>query len=173
VQDEPTGPNGSPPHSEYTRLVYQPVDNPDALFAIYTLHVLTGQASTYFNDPALVSREPLHSTWGFQELPRLWRELAIPEDLGQGHVAHGGRSDAMMQVKDSHASRADGATRGAYSLGVISGAEDGHAWAVRANLDGVYSTWYADGIAWEGRLSRGQVIPTQKGFTPTVVRCLT
>jgi hypothetical protein len=172
VQDEPTGPNGSPPYNDFTRLVYQPVEDPDELFAIYTMHLLSGQASTYFNDPALVSREPLDSTWGFKELPQLWRDLELPEDLGQGRLAHGGHADAMMNVIDSHAARADGTSHGGYHLGVISGAWDGQTWQVPANVRGTWSTWYAAGKAWEGHLEVGEVIPVQKGFTPVVVRCL-
>ena len=176
VQDEPTGPNGSPPHSDFTRLVYQPIEDPDELAALYTMHVLTGQASTYFNDPALVSRQPLDSTWGFKELPALWRALAIPEAIGQGALGAGHTGAGMMQVTGSHAARADGASHGGYHLGVISGAWDGQPWAVRANVAGTWSTWYADGAtagpAWEGRLSEGQVIPTPRGFTPAIVRCL-
>lgn len=171
VQDEPTGPNGSPPHNDFTRLVYQPIEDPDELFALYTMHVLTGQASTYFNDPALVSREPLDSTWGFKELPQLWHDLAIPQDIGQGRPG-AGHAGGMMQVNGSHAGRADGQSIGNYHLGVISGEWDGSPWAVRANLDAQWSVWYADGKSWEGHLSPGEVIPVQKGFTPAVVRAL-
>jgi len=173
VQDEPTGPNGSPPYNDYTRLVYQPIEDHDELAALYTMHVLTGQGSTYFNDPALVSREALSSTWGFRELPQLWRDLEIPEDIGQGELGAGHTGRGLMDVMDSHAARADGAMVGGYGLGVISGAWDGEPWAVKALVDGTWSVWYGDGKAWEGRLSAGQVIPCPRGFAPAIVRCLT
>jgi hypothetical protein len=172
VQDEPTGPNGSPPYSDFTRLVYQPIEDHDELFALYTMMVLTGQAATYFNDPALVSREPLDSTWGFKELPELWRSLEIPQDIGQGDLGAGHTGAGLMDVMNSHAGRADSMSRGGYHLGVISHAWDGEEWRVKALKTGRYSLWYATGMAWEGHLSHGQVIPTPPGFVPVVVRCI-
>lgn len=169
VQDEPTGPNGSPPHSEFSRLVYQPIDNPDELFALYTMHIITGQASTYFNDPALVSREDLDSTWGFKELPQLWRELDIPEDIGQGELLPGHRAAAPLQVEGSNAERADSVRRGSYNIGVISG---GDRWKVRAGVSGHVLARTADRIVFEGHISRGEVLPIS-GPTPTVVRIIT
>lgn len=172
VQDEPTGPENPAPPGEFTRKVYQPTENLDALFALYTMHVLTGQASTYFNDPALYSRRPLDETWGFKELPQLWRDLELPEDIGQGILRAGHADGAPLRVVDSHAARADSAMVGAYGLGVISGAWDGQPWAVRAGYDATYSVWYSTGKHWEGPLSEGQVIPTRQGFSPAVVRIL-
>jgi len=176
VQDEPTGPNGAPPHSDFSRLVYQPIDDPNELAALYTMMIATGQAATYFNDPALVSRQPLDSTWGFRELPALWRALAIPEDIGQGSLGAGHTGAGPLLVEGTHAARADGVRHGGYSLGVISGAWDGAPWAVRVASSGTWSTWYADGAssgpAWEGTLSEGDVIPTPRGHTPAIVRCL-
>lgn len=165
-QNEPRGPNG-PGGGDVT----EPIEQPDEIFALYTMHVLTGQASTYFNGPGAATRAPLDSTWGFKELPKLWRDLEIPEDIGQGMLCAGHRR-TFMDVHGSHASRADGVRHGAYGLGEISGVEDGHPWAVRACLDATWSTWYADGKAWEGRLAAGAVIPTPRGFTPAVIRSI-
>lgn len=58
--------------------------------ALYAMHALTGQASVYFNGPAIHSREPLESTWGFSELPRLFAEL-LPEDLATWDHGNNGR----------------------------------------------------------------------------------
>jgi len=166
VQDEPTGPNGSPPHGPFTRHVYQPIEDHDDLLAIYTMHVITGQASTYFNDPALVSREPIDSTWGFKEIPAAWRAMEIPEDIGQGTLRPGHHADAPLQVTNSGAERADSMVRGDYAIGVISG---GDRWRVLAGRDGQATAYTAAGVVWEGRVSRGQVLPIA-GPTPTIVR---
>lgn len=166
VQDEPTGPNGSPPHGPFTRHVYQPIEDHDDLLAIYTMHALTGQASTYFNDPALVSREPIDSTWGFKQIPAAWRAMEIPEDIGQGVLKPGHHADAPLRVTDSGAERADSMVQGSYAIGVISG---GERWRVRAGWDAEATAYTAAGVVWEGRVSRGQVLPIA-GPTPTIVR---
>lgn len=166
VQDEPTGPNGNVPQP-FGQNVYQPIDDVDDLLAIYTMQVLTGQASTYFADPALVSREPIDSSWGVRELPAAWREMGIPPTIGQGTLKPGHHDDAPLQVIDSNAERADSMVDGGYSLGVISGGDGG--WQVRAGVNGTCTAWTGAGVVYEGPVSRGQVIPI-KGPTPTVVR---
>lgn len=166
VQDEPTGPNGSPPHGPFTRNVYQPTEEHDNLFAIYTMHVLTGQASTYFNDPALVSREPIDSTWGLKEIPALWRLMEVPEDIGQGLLKPGHLADAPLQVEASNAERADSMVRSNYAIGIISG---GSNWKVRAGYHGRYTIFNSTGRVWEGVLNQGDTIPAS-GPSPVVVR---
>jgi hypothetical protein len=165
-QDEPTGPNGSPPPSPFARKVYQPTDDPAALLAIYTLHILTGQASTYFNDPALVSREPLDSTWGFYELPVAWQRMGVPHDLGQGQLKPGHHGDAPLQVVGSNALRADSAVIRNYALGVISG---GSNWQVRAGRGGTCTIYGPYGVIHESQVTVGSIIPAS-GPAPTVVR---
>jgi len=149
VQDEPTGPNGSPPPSDFARHVYQQTEDHDVLLALYTMHVLTGQASTYFNDPALVSREPIDSTWGFKELPAAWRAMEIPEDIGQGVLKPGHHDDAPLQVVPGGSPRADSMVRGGYSLGVISG-------EARFGIAGQATAYRAGGVLWERRVFRGE-----------------
>ena len=164
--DEPRGPNG--PHGGD---VTNSIEDPNQIFALYTMGIAVGKICTYFNSPGAAERKPLDSTWGFKELPQLWRDLEIPEDIGQGSLC-AGHKGGFMQVKDSHAGRADGIVRGNYGLGGISEEWDGQPWAVRADYDATWSVWYADGKAWEGRLSKGQVIPTPRGFTWAVVRAI-
>lgn len=165
AQDEPTGPEDPAPPGEFTRKVYQPTEDHDALLAIYTMQVLTGQASTYFNDPALYSRRPLDETWGFKELPAAWRQMDIPENIGQGQLIPGHRPGGL-QVIDSNAHRADGALIGNYFLGVISG---GNNWKVRSGRDGQATAFTAAGVVWEGDVRTGETLPIS-GPTPTVVR---
>ena len=167
VQDEPTGPNGNPPEgTPHANLVYQPVEDPNELLAIYTMQVITGQASTYFNDPALTSRQPLDSTWGFNELPALWRQMGIPQDIGQGSLKPGHHDDAPLQVVNSNAERADCAVRGNYAIGVISG---GSNWRVRSGWDGTVTLFGPNGPTHEQRIARGEELPA-RGPAPQVVR---
>lgn len=70
-QTEPAGPGEDS---------YAAVNDPANLTAIYSMHALTGQGSTYFNGPAVRAREPLESTWGFRELPALLA-AHLPEDV--------------------------------------------------------------------------------------------
>lgn len=70
-QGEPAGPGADS---------YQRLDDPASLTALYAMHALTGQASNQFSGPAVRSREPLESVWGFKELPRLLA-AHLPEDI--------------------------------------------------------------------------------------------
>lgn len=70
-QGEPAGPGSDS---------YQALNDPASLVALYGMHALTGQASVFFNGPSVRSREPLESTWGFRELPKLL--MILPEDIG-------------------------------------------------------------------------------------------
>lgn len=82
-EGEPAGPGSDS---------YQRLDDPASLVALYAMHALTGQASNYFNGPAVRSREPLEATWGFKELPALFANL-LPEDVATWHHGsnqHGG-----------------------------------------------------------------------------------
>lgn len=88
-QGEPTGPDGSSPE------VYIPTNNPEQCLAIYASQQMTGQASNFFNGPAVRYFEPLDVTWGFTELPALMAN--IPEDVGQWpHVSHGNKSSTPI-----------------------------------------------------------------------------
>lgn len=169
VQDEPTGPNGSPPHNEFTRKVYQPTENHSELLALYTMHIITGQASTYFNDPALVSREPIDDTWGFKEIPAFWRQMEIPQDIGQGVLTPGHKAEAPLQVTNSGAQRADSMVLGNYNIGIISG---GQSWKVRSGKRGRATAFTADGVVWEDNVDRGQTLPVS-GPIPTIIRIIT
>jgi hypothetical protein len=82
-EGEPAGPG----QDAFDRL-----DDPAQLTALYAMHALTGQASVYFNGPAVRSHAPLESTWGFTQLPALFAHQ-LPEDLvvwEHGSNRHGG-----------------------------------------------------------------------------------
>jgi len=66
--------------------------------ALYAMHALVGHASNYFNGPAIHSREPLESTWGFYEIPRLLAET-LPEDVATWANASNGRGGIAYWFK--------------------------------------------------------------------------
>lgn len=72
-EGEPAGPG----QDSYARQ-----DDPEILTALYAIHALTGQASNYFNGPAVRYNEELGSTWGFTELPALFADY-LPENIAQ------------------------------------------------------------------------------------------
>lgn len=168
VQDEPTGPNGSFAGA-FSRLVYQPIEDRQTLFALYTIHVMTGQASTYFNDPSLCSRQPLDSTWGFKELPSLWRQMGIPEDVGQGTPKPGHHKDAPLQVGGG-VDRADSmiCLGGNVAFGVVHGGTD---WDVRSGWDADVTMFKHDGTEATFKVKAGErIAQTSKPVPPAVVR---
>lgn len=82
-QGEPAGPGEDS---------YQRLDDPASLTALYAMHALTGQASNFFNGPAVRARAPLESTWGFTQLPALFANR-LPDDVAtweHGSDRHGG-----------------------------------------------------------------------------------
>lgn len=167
VEDEPTGQNGKIP-PPFGQRVFQPVNDDDDILAIYTMHVIAGMASTFFDDSSLVDRQPLDANFGLKETSMLWREMDLPEDIGQGQLYHGGRSESAMNVIDSGADRADGcvAPDGRF-FGVISGEQGG--WRVRSRWDAQLTAWTATGVVVDQRVRAGEVLPIA-GATPTIVR---
>lgn len=168
VQDEPAGPNGTFT-GPYSHLVYQPFERPADLFPLYTMHVLTGQASTYFSDPALLSRQPLDSTWGAKELPTLWRAMAIPENIGQGALTPGHKSDAPIRI-GSGADRCDSviAPGGTVAFGIVHGGRD---WNVPSGWDAEATFFRADGSVTAKTVRAGETLLHTVGtHDPVVVR---
>ncbi len=168
VQDEPTGPNGTFTGA-FSQLVYQPFERPEDLFPLYTMHVLTGQASTYFNDPALCSRQPLESTWGFRELPALWAQMEIPEDIGQGSLKPGHHGDAPIRI-GTGADRCDSvvAPGGHVAFGMVHG---GSNWNVPSGWDAEVTFFGPSGPISSRRVQAGETLVTSSGRRdPVVVR---
>jgi len=168
VEDEPSGPNGSH-QGPNSQLVYQPIERPEELFALYTMQVLVGSASTYFNDPALVSRQPLESTWGFKELPELWRKMGIPEDVGQGILKPGHHIDAPIKIGIG-AERADSVIcpGGKVAFGIVHG---GSNWNVPSGWDAEATFFKADGSTTSKRVRVGETLASSNGpRDPLVIR---
>ena len=169
MEGEPTGPEDPAPDGGFNRLVYQPIEDYNDLAAIYSMHIFTGQISTYFSDPSLASRRPLDETWGFKELPKLWQEeMEVPEDIGQGTPLHGGRAEAPVNVIDSNADRADTMTcPNGWVYGAISG-QNGN-WKVKSKRDGQLTCWQGNTRVHDGHISNGETIPIS-GPTATTFR---
>jgi hypothetical protein len=88
-QGEPTGPDGKRPE------VFAPTNDPAWLLALYAVHLMTGQATVFFNGPAVRYSEPLGATWGFRELPPLL--ALVPRDVGGWpHLGDRHRADAPL-----------------------------------------------------------------------------
>lgn len=168
VEDEPSGPNEVLPGPN-TGLVYEPIDRPEEIFPLYTKQALVGSASTYFNGPALVSRQPLESTWGFKELPALWRQMGIPQNVGHGRLVPGHKSDAPIRI-GSGADRCDSVICPGEQLafGVISG---GHDWRVPSGWNADVTFYDAYGRESTLRVSEGQTLVSTNGaHDPVVLR---
>lgn len=67
--------------------------------ALYAMHALTGQASNLFCGPAIHSKRPLESEWGFYELPALF-EAHIPEDVATWENQSNGAGGIAYWFKD-------------------------------------------------------------------------
>lgn len=76
---------------------YQRQDDPAVLTAMYAIHALTGQASNQFSGPAVRSRQPLESVWGFTGLPRIL--AALPEDIATWDRETAGRGAILYWTK--------------------------------------------------------------------------
>lgn len=164
-ENEPTGPENPNPGGLYGGHVYQPTENHDDLFGIYTTHIMTGQISTYFNDPALYSREPLDSTWGFKELPALWRLMEVPENIGQGELIPGHRSNAPIKLTPGPAeARCDSVVIDGQSFSRLCGGAK-----TIAGRSGTLTAFRSTGKILEQPINNGQVIPIDASI-PTIAR---
>lgn len=169
VEDEPSGPNGTY-NGPFSQKMYQPIERPIDLFALYTMQVLVGSASTYFNDPALLTRQPLDSTWGFKELPELWRQMEIPQDVGQGRLVPGHKANAPIRI-GSGAERCDSVIcpGDEVAFGIIHG---GGNWNIPSGWDADATFYNAQGEFGKKRVRVGeQLVASGAGHTdPLVVR---
>jgi hypothetical protein len=154
-QGEPTGPDGGHP----LPAVYLPIDDPDILFSIYAVHLMTGQGSVFINGPGLRHWRPIDSTWGFHELPRLFSEI-FPEDIGLWpRVLHGARAESPITA-DSFADRGEGPERvdmACNDARVVCVAHGGSGpWRIRLRRPVRWTLYSANGREAEGE---GQELP--------------
>jgi len=91
LQSEPKGPNVGPMDGAGDDM-YQPTNDPAEIVALYAMHALTGQASTYFDGASVRGTARNADAWGYDELPLLF-EKYLPEDVAtwdHGSNRHGG-----------------------------------------------------------------------------------
>jgi hypothetical protein len=125
---------------------------------------MTGQLVTYFNDPALVSRQPLDSTWGFKEIPQMWKQMEIPENVGQGTLLHGGKPNAPLQVTNGNPNRVDSVV-----------CPDGRSFSIifntaRVNKSGLMTAFRSGGVVQERHVNVGEILSVGESNRPTIVR---
>jgi len=99
VQAEPKGPNVGPMDGIGDDM-YLPTNDPGEITALYALHHLTGQWSTFFDGAAVRSIGESDEAWGFDELPAIF-DRHLPEDVatwdrstaGRGAILYWSRGD--------------------------------------------------------------------------------
>jgi hypothetical protein len=136
-------------------------DNPRHLFALYTMHLITGQMTTFFGGHALKSWTPtagLERDWGFRELPELWSLMNLPENFQEWELRAGHRSDAAIYAtsyadRGNGPERCDGAQNGDYAWFIPSGGRG--IWDIRSRWNATFRIWTHEGLAAEGTVSAG------------------
>lgn len=158
-QDEPVGPGPD---------VYMRDDDPKHLFGIYTMMRISGQMVTYFSGHGLKSWHQagdFYKDWGFKELPELWKEMNIPEDIQTWGSKPGHHGDAVIYPTKfadagSGPERCDGAQNNNEGWFVVSG---GHGtWEMRSRRNAHIKIWAHTGVIWEGDVSAGQAFFTAR-----------
>jgi hypothetical protein len=156
-QDEPVGPGPD---------VYQRDDDPRHLFGLYCMHVITGQMTTYFSGHGLKSWKQsgdFYKDWGFKELPILWQQMQIPEDISTWTKKPGHHGDAAIYPRvfsnnGSGPDRCDGSQNSNSAWVVVSGGRG--TWEMISRRNAHIKVWAHDGIKWEGDVSAGQMFYT-------------
>jgi hypothetical protein len=165
-QDEPVGAGPD---------VYARDDDPRHLFALYSLHLICGQMTTFFGGHGLKSwRAPgdLSKDWGFRELPTLWADMAIPEDIQTWTIKPGHQGDSAIYPtrfadRGDGPERCDGAQTGADAWFVVSGGRG--VWEMRSRRDADVRVWSHRGVVREGPASVGEVVYTADASTTKAV----
>lgn len=165
-QDEPVGAGPD---------VYARDDDPRHLFALYTLHRICGQMTTFFGGHGLKSwRQPgdLARDWGFRELPARWAQMSIPEDIQGWEIKPGHHGDAAIYPssfadRGEGPERCDGAQTADRAWFVASGGRG--IWQLRSRRDAHVRVWGPRGVIREGPASAGAVIFSADASTTRAV----
>lgn len=159
LEEEPAGNNGLVP------AVYQPMQDRDALFAYYTIKLITGQALISLNSCGLWEQNPLDSVWGFKEIPELWRQMDIPEDVGTFKVGHLHQNP----ITATGVYRCDGSWSDERGI-AIAVASGGSNWTVTSRWNGQARVYRSDGLHLDTHVNAGGVIFGEGGQpVPTVI----
>lgn len=162
LEEEPAGNNGllTGPGS-----VYQPMNDRDALFAYYTLKLITGQALISLNSCGLAEQNPLESVWGFKEIPTLWALMGIPEDVGTFRVGN----LHQHPITASGVYRCDGSWSDDKGL-AFAVASGGSNWRVTSRWTAQARVYRSDGLHLDVTVNAGGVIFGEGGDpVPTVI----
>jgi hypothetical protein len=164
MDEEMTGPN----LSGGAGAVYQPMNDPDDLFGLYTMKILTGQMAVYLNGPGLWEQGPIDATWGLKELGPLWQAIGIPDDVGNWPTTnlHNGplRGAGMARLDGVHDEE-----RG-ICFKIASG-ERQSAWTVTAQWSGQLRVYRSRGLLTDEPIQAGQTFTFTDGgnATPALV----
>ncbi len=156
-QDEPVGPGPD---------VYQRDDDPKHLFGLYTMHLISGQMTTYFSGHGLKSwKQPgdFFKDWGFKELPVLWKEMGIPEDIANWQIKPGHHGDSAIYPRQfsnngNGPDRCDGSQTGNEAWFIVSGGRGN--WEILSRRNAHIKVWSHNGVFWEGDVSAGTMFLT-------------
>jgi len=154
-QDEPVGAGPR---------VYRRDDNPRHLFALYTMHLLTDQMTTFFGGHGLTAWSPengLSRDWGFRELPRIWKDINIPEHFDGWGLRAGHRGDAAVYAttyadRGEGPERCDGVQSGNRAFFMVYGGRGN--WDVRSRWNATARIWTETGLLAESNVSAGQQV---------------
>jgi hypothetical protein len=152
-QDEP---NGDGPD------VYVGESDPRRLLAQYTMHTLMGFTTTFFGGHALRSWTPdrgLDRDWGFRQIPHLWRQMDIPENISQwepvpGHYGNAAIYPESFADRGSGPHRCDGTQSNIRAFFIVYGGLD--TWRMRTRWDGTARVWTPEGVILERPVSAGE-----------------
>jgi hypothetical protein len=159
LEEEPSGNNGTVP------AVFQPMDNPDVLFAYYTLKLVTGQALISLNSCGLWEQNPLDSVWGFREMPLLWAQMGLPESVGEWKPANLN----TLPLTGTGMYRLDGAFNPTTGE-TIAVCHDGPGpWAVTSRVTGQVRIYRSDGLKADIHADANTVFFTEGGQPPPTV----
>jgi hypothetical protein len=162
LEEEPSGNNGmlTGPGS-----VFQPMSDRDTLLAYYTLKIITGQALISLNSCGLCEQNPLDSVWGFREIPALWAQMGIPEDIGTFTVGNLNQHP----VTATGVYRCDGSWHDGRGL-AFAVASGGAEWRVTSRWAAQARVYRADGLHLDKHVDAGETIFREGGEpVPTVI----
>jgi len=153
-------PNGDGPD------VFVGESDPRKLWAMYTMHVMVGFMTTFFGGHALKSWTPtagLDQDWGFTQLPRVWQEMNLPEDIQTwtpvpGHHGSAPIYPERFENQGAGPHRCDGVNNGVRAL-CMPYAGRGQ-WLLRSRWDATMRVWTEEGVIDERRVSAGERVVT-------------
>ncbi len=174
LQGEPTGPDTAKQLAQGDGVSVYEEQDPGRLMANMCAGLMSGQAWTYFNGPAVRYHEygeyQLGSTWGFTELPALFDE-ALPQDIAQWpYLSHGNKRDTPIGAKsftdpsETGPARVDQVWNDREVRAIVYGGKG--AWELETRRSMHWRVFDAFGGIWEGS---GALPPMDAGMTARII----